>query len=250
MEYLETKIDYPSITMNESLKKYMDEVINDSAIDMPDKLRAYLRNPYIAYDYSDDKYKHWIRLAWLIILSVVQCDLIKELSSLWTLPDEYTLSRSFGDNYNFLVCSTSEHAAEILDVQLGKDGTINLNINFMPHMDVKTIPGWASLVLWLPHGPLNYSDYQGKLSFDIRAVYGVSKISLELQNTENTSGHKNYPPISVDENWKTVCEDFSKKTISPHILKSFGAICFVIRSHFFTGKEKQAQLQIKNIVIY
>lgn len=249
VKYLETQIDYPIIRMNEPLQKYIDEVINDSTIDMPDNLRAYLRNPYIAYDYGDDKYKHWIRLAWLIILSVVQCDLIKKLSSLWTLPDEYTLSRSFAENYNIFVCSSSEYATEILDVQVDEDGTINLNINFMPHMDVETIPGWASLVLWIPHAPLDYSDYSGKLSFDIRAVSGLSKICLELQNTENTGGHKYYLPFSVDDEWKTICEDFSKKTISTHILKTFGAICFVIHPDYFTAKDKQAQIQIKNIMI-
>lgn len=249
VKYLETQIDYPIIRMNESLEKYIDEVINDSTIDMPDNLRAYLRNPYIAYDYGDDNYKHWIRLAWLIILSVVQSDLIKELSSLWILPAEYTLSRNFAENYNIAVYSSSKYAREVLDVQLDEDGTINLSINFMPHMDVETIPEWASLVLWVPHAPLDYSDYSGKLSFDIRGVSGLSKVCLELQNTDNTGGHKYYSPFSVDYNWKTICEDFSKKAISTNILKTFGAICFVIHPDFFTGKDKQAQIQIKNIII-
>ena len=249
VKYLEKEADYPCIEMNESLEKYIDKVINDSTIDMPDNLRTYLRNPYIAYNYSDVKYKHWIRLAWLIILSVVQSDLIKGLSSLWILPDEYTLSRRFADNYNIFVCSSSQYAREILDVQLDEEGTINLSINFMPHMDVDSIPGWASLVLWVPHAPLDYSAYSGKLSFDIRAVSGLSKICVELQNTENTGGHKYYAPFSVDDNWKTICVDFSKKTISTYILKTFGAICFVIHPDFFTGKDKQAQIQIKNITI-
>ena len=247
--YLKTHKDSPIKEMNDSLKAYIDNTINDYSIIMPDSLRSYLKNPYIAYDYDDDKYVNWIRLAWLIIFSIIQGDLVKELSSLWTLPDEYTLCRCFTDNYNFSVFSSSAYPREIIDVQLDNDGTLNLYINFMPHMDVEKTPEWASLVMWLPNGPLDYSSYSGKLCFDIRAVSGISNISLELQNADNTGGHKYYLPYTIDTEWKSICEEFSKKTVSTNILKTFGALCFVIHPESFLSEERQAHLQIRNICI-
>lgn len=247
--YLKNHDNSPINEMNDSIKNYINETINDHSITMPDSLRSYLKNPYIAYDYDDDEYADWIRLAWLIIFSIVQSELIQELSSLWVLPDEYTLNRCFTDNYNFSVYSSSAYPREIIDVQLGDDGILNLYINFMPHMDVETTPEWASLVMWLPNGPLDYSSYSGELSFDIRAISGISKISLELQNADNTGGHKYYLPYTIDNEWKTIYEEFSKKTVSLHILKSFGALCFVIHPDSFSSRDRQAHIQIKNICI-
>ena len=249
VRYLMTKIDYPIIKMNDKLKEYIDGVVEDDSIIIPNDLRSYLKNPYIAYDYNDDKYRDWIRLAWLIIFSVLQSDLIKELSSLWILPDEYVLTRCFTENYNISVFSSSTYTREIIKVQLTDDDIINLYINFLPHEDVKETPEWASLVMWLPNGPLDYRTYSGKLCFDIRAVRGISEISLELQNADNSGGHKYYLPFTIENEWRTICKEFSKKAIPSHILKSFGAICFVIHPDSFLTNNMEGHLQIKNIFI-
>ena len=240
------------IRMSPKLIDYLQETIRDQSIEMNEKFRSYLMNPKIAEELEGKNAIHWMRLSWLILFSVLQNTMIEDLEEVWSLPEKYRFTRRFDETNYFSTFSSTTYTGQAIKARIIQDeekNVIDVHLDFNPHLDIQQVPEWASIVCWLPGMPIDYEEFEGTLKFDIRALHGLSSISAELQNTANEGGHLYYPSIDVDDNWKSIEKGFSSKEVPAHILKSFGAVCFVIRPDDFSVQDRKAHFQIRNIEI-
>ena len=240
------------IRMGPRLIDYIWNTICDKSIDMNDEFRLYLMNPKIAEELEGKNAIHWMRLSWLILFSVLQNTMIEDLEEVWTLPDKYRFARRFDEINYYSTFSSTSFTGQIIKTQVIQDeggSVIDVQLDFSPHQDIQQVPEWASIVCWLPGMPIDYEEFEGILKFDIHVIYGLSSIKLELQNVANEGGHMYYPSIDVDDHWKSIEKGFSSKEVPTHILKSFGAICFVFNPDEFSGQDRKAHIQIRNIEI-
>lgn len=244
------------IRMGPKLINYIHDTIRDESIEMNDDFRSYLKNPKIAVEIPVElegrNAVHWLRLSWLILFSILQNTMIKELEEVWTLPEKYRFDRRFDEICYFNTFSCTPFTGQLIKAGIIQDNgekVIDVELDFNPHQDIQQVPEWGSIVCWLPGMPIDYEDVEGQLRFEIRSLYGLKSINIELQNTANEGGHMYYPVIEVNENWVSIEKEFSSREVPTHILKSFGALCFVIHPDGFCGQDRTAHIQIKNIEI-
>ena len=238
------------IRMNRELMQFIHDTIYDETIDINEDFRKSLKHPMIYNGVVLDKQEcYWLRFCWLVLFSVFQNDRIAELKELWDIPDDERLDCRLDCPMEWSTYCSSGNAGGVFRIVASGDGTIDAYVDFNKHGHMTEIPEWGSIVFWLPNRPKDYREFEGQLKYEICVPYGLNSISVELQNSANEGGHKYLAPHGISEKWETHYIDFSKKTIPLNILKSFGAICFVIHSEDFADTQYKAHLQLRNILI-
>lgn len=238
------------IRMNRELITFIHNTIYDETIEINDDFRQFLKHPMVNNGVVLDKQEgYWLRFCWLVIFSVFQNKRITELKELWDIPDEARLNCSFDCPLEWSSYCSSGNAKEVFKITTSDNGTIDINVNFSIHRHIAEIPEWGSIVFWLPGRPKDYREFEGYMKYEICALSGINSVSIELQNSTNEGGHKYFSPHKICEKWESRNIDFTKKTIPLNILKSFGAVCFVIHPDDFCDSEYKAHFQLRNLGI-
>lgn len=236
------------IRMNRELITFIYNTIYDEEIEINNEFRQFLKHPMTSNGAILDKQdNYWVRFCWLIIYSVFQDERIMELKELWDIPDEEKLDRGFDSPLEWSSHCSTGYEGEVFTILISDDGTIDINVDFSLHRHITDIPEWGSIVFWLPNRPMDYREFEGYLKYEICALNGINSVSIELQNSFNEGGHKYFPPQIISDKWEEHAITFSRKTIPLNILKSFGAVCFVIHPDDFADTEYRARFQIRNI---
>ena len=239
-----------SIRMNRDLITFIHNTIYDDTIKINDDFRQFLKHPMIKNGIVlDEQEGYWLRFCWLVIFSIFQNERITELAELWDIPDEERLNCNFDHPLEWSSHCPFGNASDVFKITASDNGVIDINVDFSIHRSITKIPEWGSIVFWLPSRPKDYRQFEGYIQYEICALDGLNSVSIELQNSANEGGHKYFAPHKICGTWETHKIDFSKKTIPLNILKSFGAVCFVIHPNDFVNSDYKAHIRLRNISI-